>query len=694
MASEKITAMPNLAGGQVPTDLIPAVDLSALPASQNVKTTLNDLFSTVTKNITDRALRFQAAGSTPALSTPTTGAIYFDGSKFQASQNGGAWTAVVLAGLITTSGLTQKADRILGRTTTGTGAIEEISIGSGLSLAAGSLAASGLLTASGYTQNTARLIGRSTAGVGAVEEISIGSNLSLVGGVLSATGGGGTPGGSVNDVQYHASGGTFGGSNNFQFKITGAPTVGILATSASHQVLTVRGDAAQTAEIVQIVQGGDNAASMLTLQEGVIGATPTSNFPLRYESAGGTLYLGLRARPATGTYQFVSPGVNTGSVVYELGTLGSNNGLGLATGSQSPSMFAGNIQCVWWSGSTGNTVFNEAYQTTWGSNPTTADIGLLRPVANTLRVTNGSTGGGRLQIGGATGTSSALAVGGVVAGVNVQAISASRTVTMAASGTYIASSTNMTITPVSTSTAVVVAGSNQVLSTGGIAVGFLYGLQNIANHQATSTATAVIGLKCFAYCLNGSTPTLAGADYTVEVNGTGTVTNGYGDKIYVNKATGTLTNAYGVSVDVRATTNAYGLFVDNISGASGASEFGVYVKGSWTNVSLTGSINWTITSDQRLKRDIVDYELGLSTLRQLRPRRFTWNEISAAPGRRDVGLIAQEVAGVTEELIITLPYNDELGATPFGIDTSDLTFMLVNAARELDDRITALEKRQ
>jgi hypothetical protein len=57
-----------------------------------------------------------------------------------------------------------------------------------------------------------------------------------------------------------------------------------------------------------------------------------------------------------------------------------------------------------------------------------------------------------------------------------------------------------------------------------------------------------------------------------------------------------------------------------------------------------------------------------------------------------VGLIAQEVVGVTEELITTLPYNDELGTNPFGIDTSDLTFMLINAVRELDDRITALEK--
>lgn len=42
----------------------------------------------------------------------------------------------------------------------------------------------GPITASGLTQSTARMLGRSTAGTGAVEEISLGSGLSLTAGVL------------------------------------------------------------------------------------------------------------------------------------------------------------------------------------------------------------------------------------------------------------------------------------------------------------------------------------------------------------------------------------------------------------------------------------------------------------------------------------------------------------------------------
>jgi hypothetical protein len=46
---------------------------------------------------------------------------------------------------------------------------------------------------------TARLLGRTTASTGAVEEISVGSGLSLSGGTLSATGGGGGGGSSTGD---------------------------------------------------------------------------------------------------------------------------------------------------------------------------------------------------------------------------------------------------------------------------------------------------------------------------------------------------------------------------------------------------------------------------------------------------------------------------------------------------------------
>lgn len=52
--------------------------------------------------------------------------------------------------------------------------------------------ASGAITTSGLTQATNKLLGRGTASTGAIEEITLGTNLSLSGTTLNATGGGGT----------------------------------------------------------------------------------------------------------------------------------------------------------------------------------------------------------------------------------------------------------------------------------------------------------------------------------------------------------------------------------------------------------------------------------------------------------------------------------------------------------------------
>jgi hypothetical protein len=110
------------------------------------------------------------------------------------------------AGLYTaTTGLTMNTARILARTTAGVGAAEEISVGTGLSLTAGVLSNTALgvvdvtatapITSSGganpdisTSMNTDRLIGRTTAGTGVMEEIAVAGTLSLSAGTLTGTG--------------------------------------------------------------------------------------------------------------------------------------------------------------------------------------------------------------------------------------------------------------------------------------------------------------------------------------------------------------------------------------------------------------------------------------------------------------------------------------------------------------------------
>lgn len=57
------------------------------------------------------------------------------------------------------------------------------------------------------------------------------------------------------------------------------------------------------------------------------------------------------------------------------------------------------------------------------------------------------------------------------------------------------------------------------------------------------------------------------------------------------------------------------------------------------------------TSDAMLKCNVMELENALDLLMRLQPKRFTWNEMSARQGQRDVGLLAQHVKRVLPEAV-------------------------------------------
>ncbi len=102
---------------------------------------------------------------------------------------------------------------------------------------------SGAIGSSLLTMSTAKILGRTTAATGAVEEITIGTGLSLTGGTLSATGGGG--GGTVTSVNLAnstgltASGGPVTGAGSLTYTLsTNLQAWHALATSAKQNTLT------------------------------------------------------------------------------------------------------------------------------------------------------------------------------------------------------------------------------------------------------------------------------------------------------------------------------------------------------------------------------------------------------------------------------------------------------------------------
>ena len=100
-----------------------------------------------------------------------------------------------------------------------------------------------------------------------------------------------------------------------------------------------------------------------------------------------------------------------------------------------------------------------------------------------------------------------------------------------------------------------------------------------------------------------------------------------------------------------------------------------------------GGGSWAAISDARLKEDIHPYTRGLVELRALRPVRYKYKkEYWAASDRHFTGLIAQEVQDVVPEMVHPYQFQaigDKL-LDVLAVDPSDLTYMLINAVKELD----------
>lgn len=178
-----------------------------------------------------------------------------------------------------------------------------------------SAAGSGAVGSSGLTMNTARMLGRTTASAGAIEEITIGSGLSLSGGTLTATSSGGT----VTSVD--ASGGTTGltfsggpittsGTLTLSGTLavanggTGGTTqsagrAGLGATTVGENLFTLGNPSA----IRFLRVNADNTVSALDAPNfrTAIGAGTGSGTVTSVDAAGGTTGLSFSGGPVTGS---------------------------------------------------------------------------------------------------------------------------------------------------------------------------------------------------------------------------------------------------------------------------------------------------------------------------------------------------------------------------------------------------------
>ncbi len=116
------------------------------------------------------------------------------------------------------------------------------------------------------------------------------------------------------------------------------------------------------------------------------------------------------------------------------------------------------------------------------------------------------------------------------------------------------------------------------------------------------------------------------------------------------------------------------------------------------NSAVKPSTNtWTVTSDARVKTNINPYTKGLETILAINPVTYDYNGKAGFDPTiiGNIGIIAQDVLNIIPESINTyqskLNEDDEEKTELYNFDSHALTFILINAIKELSAEIQSLK---
>jgi hypothetical protein len=125
----------------------------------------------------------------------------------------------------------------------------------------------------------------------------------------------------------------------------------------------------------------------------------------------------------------------------------------------------------------------------------------------------------------------------------------------------------------------------------------------------------------------------------------------------------------------------------NSTGLIGVSGGGVY---QGNNSTL-----WSVTSDQRLKKNIVDNNIGLEKLTQIQVRNFEYRlpeEITELPQNQAIDKNGVQLGVIAQELQAVLPECVKVESTGvMSVDADNLTWYMINAIKQLTARVKQLE---
>ena len=203
-------------------------------------------------------------------------------------------------------------------------------------------------------------------------------------------------------------------------------------------------------------------------------------------------------------------------------------------------------------------------------------------------------------------------------------------------------------------------------------------------------ATASTGNNQYAFGTGVTTPTSASAAYGP-------------DQFVVGKfnvySTGGRVHRFAVGNGSYDFSRSNALNVDSF----GRTGLGVTAPSYQLQLSLNSaakptSSSWTVVSDERVKTNIQDYTTGLTEILQINPKTFDYNgKAGFEETTGNIGIIAQDVQGIMPETINTyeakLNEDDAEETELFNFDSHPIQFALINAVKELNAKVEALEAR-
>jgi hypothetical protein len=186
-------------------------------------------------------------------------------------------------------------------------------------------------------------------------------------------------------------------------------------------------------------------------------------------------------------------------------------------------------------------------------------------------------------------------------------------------------------------------------------IGSTGGASNNLNFYANANTTPKMTLSGAGNLLVGTTVTGPGAQSGVAIAGGATSSD-----VYIRHANGTASGA------------VYAAFIYNTSQVGSITQNG------------TSQVLYNISSDQRLKENIVDADDAGSKIDAIQVRQYDWKADGA---HQDYGMIAQELQAVVPEAVSGDADSEEM----MGVDYSKLVPMLIKEIQSLRNRVAQLE---